>query len=122
MFNRKVLVIALMAVVLLTSFMDAQVDVDGAYRHKPRRRKIAESISVTVPAMLQANLSSLMNQAAGQDDLQASGRVKKEPRKRRTVFESGAMSQATAGIFAADQGTLLASGKVRKEPRKRRII
>jgi hypothetical protein len=118
MFNRKVLVTALLAVVLLTSFVDAEVGVDGAYRHKPRRRKIAESITVTVPAMLQANLESLMNQADDQDTLQASGKVRRHPRRRKVAFES----QAGYGISAADQDTLQASGMVRKQPRKRRNV
>jgi hypothetical protein len=112
MFNRKVLVVALLAVVLLTSFTDGQVGMDRNYRHKPRVRKTVESSSVTVPAMLQASLENLMNQAAGQDTLLASGKVRRHPRKRIIASETGIMNQVS------DQGTLQASGRIRRHPRK----
>ncbi len=64
MFKRKVLIIALLAVVLLASFMDGRVSVDGKHRRRPRAT-IAGGISAVDLTLHQANLANLMEQISG---------------------------------------------------------
>jgi hypothetical protein len=116
MFNRKVVVIALMAVVLLTSFMDGSVSADARQIRKRRVIKTAEAITQTVPAMLQA---------AGQVDQMALRSIRHKGRK--TAFELGDQ-MALRSIrhkgrkTAFELSVQMAARPVIKEPRKHRII
>ncbi len=96
MLNRKVLLIALLAVVLLGSFMEGTVGVDGLRRRKPKMVETAPGAVAAVDLnFYRASLTNLMNQittgVAGVDpnDLQASLKGRKPHRSRASIDEGG---------------------------------
>ncbi len=108
MLHRKVLLIALLAVVLLGSSMDGSVSIDGRGRRKPRRAETAAgAIAEVVPNFGCASLTNLMDQitagfaAADPNNLMASLKPRK-PHRTRASVDSGSLSQAAVVIGAAD--------------------
>ena len=108
MFNRKVLLTALLAVVLLGSFMDGSVSVDGRHRRKPRLRD-AGTIAMVDPTMQQASLTNLMNQVAGGisavDPNNDQASLTDKPRRRRHTrasIDPGGLNQVAGGMLGFD--------------------
>ena len=107
MFHRTVLLTALLAVVLLGSFMDGSVSVDGRHRRKPRL-KDAGGISMVDPTMRQASLTTLMNQVAGgisavdPNDQQASFPDRSKRRRHTAAIDPVGLNQAAGGMLGID--------------------
>jgi hypothetical protein len=107
MFKGKVLLTALLAVVLLGSFMDGSVSVDGRHRRKPRL-KDAGGISIVDPTMYQAGLTNLTNQVAGDisaadpNNYQVSLRDKSRHPRHRTAIDPAGLNQVAGGILGID--------------------
>ena len=107
MFHRKALLTALLAVVLLGSFMDGSVSVDGRHRRKPRL-KVADSISIVDPTMRQASLTNLMNRAAvgisavDPNNDQAIRPDKSRRRRHTAAIEPWGLNQVAGGILGID--------------------
>ena len=107
MFNRKVLLTALLAVVLLGSFVDGRVSVDGRHRRKPRLTVVG-GISMVDPTMHQASLTNLTNQVAGgisavdPNNNQVSLRDKSRHPRHRTAIDPAGLNQVAGGILGID--------------------
>ncbi len=101
MLSRKVLLIALLAVVLLGSFLDGSVSADGIRRKKSRKAETAAGGVAEVDRNFHlASLTNLMDQitagiaAVDPNDLQASLKGRK-PRRSRTSIGEDALNQLT---------------------------
>ncbi len=62
MFKRKILVVALLAVVLLSSFMEGNASVDRRFKHK---RTAGGDIVIVDQSLSQASSTNLQNRMAG---------------------------------------------------------
>ncbi len=123
MFNRKVLLIALLAVVLLGSFMDGRVSADRAYKRKRRASEpVAGGIAGTDLNFHRASLTNLMNQvtgiaAADPNNAQASFRDRKRGRKSKVSLDSGDLNQVISAAAADSNNRQLSFRDGRKHRR-----
>ena len=106
MFNRKVLLAALLAVTLLGSLMDAGVGIDKRHRRKPRAT-VADSVAMVDQTLRQASLTDLMNQVIGsaaddQDNQLFSFRDKGKHRRPRAAMDAGSSIEIAGGARTPD--------------------
>ncbi len=126
MFNRKVLLIALLAVVLLSSCADGSVTLEKSRKHRRRATEpAAGGIAQIVPCIRCVSLTNLMNQVAsaiGAADLtnQQAARGDHKPRRRKAFIDPAGLTQIVSGVMGFDQASQSLAFGDRKKIRKPR--